>query len=173
MLMSLSCGYAETSNERSSAILSTIEDRTKDNSNTIFQALMNESRNFSINPLLLMAVIETESGFKTEKRGRHGEIGLMQIKPSTARWIAKKNGLPWNGAKTLKDPAINIKLGAAYLSFLREEFDSHKQHYLSAYNMGARNVRRALKKRIVPKEYASRVLRHYRSFYSKTATRET
>lgn len=119
-----------------------------------------------------MAIIETESGFKTKKRGRHGEIGLMQIKPSTARWIAKKTKLPWHGKKQLEDPATNIKIGAAYLAFLRKEFSEHKYLYLSAYNMGSKNVRKSMKKRVTPKKYAARVLRHYRAFYSRVASRQ-
>jgi 2-oxoacid:acceptor oxidoreductase gamma subunit (pyruvate/2-ketoisovalerate family) len=45
-----------------------------------------------------------------------GEIGLMQLKPVTAKWICNKFNMPWKGAKSLYDPVTNIKIGAVYLA---------------------------------------------------------
>ncbi|SCM75511.1 Soluble lytic transglycosylase [uncultured Pleomorphomonas sp.] len=60
---------------------------------------------------LAEAVIRHESRFNPRARGRHGEIGLMQIKPQTAR------GLGYTGtAAGLYDVETNLKWGMAYLA---------------------------------------------------------
>ncbi len=60
---------------------------------------------------LAEAVIRHESRFNAKARGRHGEIGLMQIKPQTAR------GLGYRGtAAGLYDVETNLKWGMAYLA---------------------------------------------------------
>lgn len=60
---------------------------------------------------LAEAVIRHESRFNPKARGRHGEIGLMQIKPQTAR------ALGYTGtASGLYDVDTNLKWGMAYLA---------------------------------------------------------
>ncbi|WP_159589192.1 lytic transglycosylase domain-containing protein [Chelativorans xinjiangense] len=60
---------------------------------------------------LAHAVISVESNYRASARGRAGEIGLMQIKPSTAR------GMGYRGSvKALYDPETNIKYGMKYLA---------------------------------------------------------
>ena len=62
-------------------------------------------------PELAEAVVRHESRFNPKARGRHGEIGLMQIKPQTAR------GLGYSGtAAGLYDVETNLKWGMAYLA---------------------------------------------------------
>lgn len=131
----------------------------------IHKSILEESTKHGFDPAFLMAVIDNESSFNPLVRGSAGEIGLMQILPSTAEWMAKRVNIVWKGQKTLEDPILNIRLGAAYLAHLRGEFDYHGRLYLSAYNMGTRNVRRALERRVMPKDYASRVMQRYLRFY--------
>ncbi|TCT13492.1 transglycosylase-like protein with SLT domain [Tepidamorphus gemmatus] len=60
---------------------------------------------------LAMAVVRIESNHDPRARGRAGEIGLMQIKPQTAR------GLGFSGpAAALYDPDTNLKWGMKYLA---------------------------------------------------------
>ena len=40
-----------------------------------------------VSPALVHAVIQVESNYKPNSKGRAGEIGLMQIKPATARMM--------------------------------------------------------------------------------------
>jgi soluble lytic murein transglycosylase len=75
--------------------------------------------------------------------------------------------LPWKGKKSLKDPSNNIRIGSAYIAYLREEFDFEGQLYLAAYNMGSGNVRKALGKKIRPKDYSTRVMHRYLRFYAE------
>ncbi|WP_198008636.1 lytic transglycosylase domain-containing protein [Ahrensia sp. R2A130] len=59
---------------------------------------------------LAKAVVQVESNFKAKARGAAGEIGLMQIMPTTARYIGYKGKM---GA--LYNPETNIKYGMKYL----------------------------------------------------------
>lgn len=60
------------------------------------------------------AIVEIESRFRPNVRGRHGEIGLMQIKPATARLVGFRGP-----ARALYDPDTNIKFGMRYLAKAR------------------------------------------------------
>jgi soluble lytic murein transglycosylase len=133
----------------------------------VAQAIIDESLRHEFDPVFLLSVIEGESSFDPRKRGALDEIGLMQIRPGTAEWIAHKEGIAYKGSASLFDPVVNIRIGAAYLSYLRGRFDSHAQLYLAAYNMGARNVAEVREKKIWPKEYPAHVMKFYVEFYSE------
>lgn len=60
---------------------------------------------------LARAVVRIESNFRPNARGRAGEIGLMQIKPATARMMGYSGS-----AKGLYDPETNIRWGMKYLA---------------------------------------------------------
>lgn len=62
-------------------------------------------------PELAEAVVHVESSFNPRARGRAGEIGLMQIKPATARGIGYKGS-----ANGLYDPETNLTWGMLYLA---------------------------------------------------------
>jgi soluble lytic murein transglycosylase-like protein len=59
---------------------------------------------------LAHAVITIESQYNARARGRAGEVGLMQIKPRTARGIGYKGT-----TKALYDPDTNLRWGMKYL----------------------------------------------------------
>jgi len=59
---------------------------------------------------LAHAVISVESNYKPDARGSAGEVGLMQIKPATARYIGYEGSV-----KGLYDPETNIRWGMKYL----------------------------------------------------------
>lgn len=82
-------------------------------------------------PLWLTAMIDVESNFDPTTVSGHGAIGLMQILPRTAR------AFDVDPAK-LKDPKVNIELGAKYLRYLVDRFD--KDLGTVAYNQGEGNV---------------------------------
>jgi soluble lytic murein transglycosylase-like protein len=60
---------------------------------------------------LALAVVQVESNFNPRARGRAGEVGLMQIKPATARAIGYKGSL-----KALYNPDTNLAWGMKYLA---------------------------------------------------------
>ncbi|MEQ1950370.1 lytic transglycosylase domain-containing protein [Mesorhizobium yinganensis] len=64
---------------------------------------------------LAHAVISVESGYRADTTGSAGEVGLMQIKPATAR------GLGYSGSVTaLYNPETNIRYGMQYLAMAQQ-----------------------------------------------------
>lgn len=141
----------------------------------IAQTIIDESLKNEFDPIFVMAVIMNESSFRPTTIGPFKEIGLMQLRVQTAQWIGQKEKMKFKNIKAvkkaLKDPATNIKLGTAYLAYLRERFDSHARLYLAAYNMGQGNVEDALSRNVWPKEYVIRVMHHYVSYYKEIRER--
>lgn len=127
----------------------------------VSEAILAESRRNGLDPVFLMAVIANESSFDPGARGSHGEIGLMQLKPDTAEWIAQVKHLPYRGSRTLLDPVQNIRLGAAYIGYLKGRYGRDSRLYLAAYNMGCGSMSRALARRRSVDAYPLRVLRRY------------
>lgn len=157
----------EQSLDQRAFILSTIENNLpkamKSKAFEIARAVITEANHHNMDPLFLLAVIKTESRFNIKARGRHGEIGLMQILPKTAAWIAPQAGVGANF--NLEDPSTNIRIGATYFAQLRKSFGGKAPRYVGAYNMGPANVYKLAAQNIEPKEYPSRVLGFYKGFY--------
>ena len=106
------------------------------------KTLMNLSQNHAYDPIFILAVIKTESAFDFNAIGSAGEIGLMQIKPDTAKWICYKKNIKWKGAQALKDPEYNILIGASYFKYLKKTLKSQSMKYINAYNMGLTSMKR-------------------------------
>lgn len=140
---------------------------------SIAAAIIAESDKNGFDPVFVMAVIQNESGFNPEMRGSFTEIGLMQIKPTTAAWLAKKFKIKYRGEKSLNDPIQNIRLGVAFMASLRDQFESHSQLYISAYNMGARRVRQIVADDRMPKDYVQAVMKRYVAIYSAFSQNES
>ena len=85
---------------------------------------------------LVYAIIKAESGFREDASSRAGAVGLMQIMPTTARFLRELYGV------SLREevPEENIRLGCLYLCYLSEKFDS-TELILAAYNAGEGTVR--------------------------------
>ena len=90
---------------------------------------------------LVLSMVKAESGFRADATSEAGACGLMQILPSTAEFIAEKNGI---GEYDLYNPQDNLQLGCLYLIYLEEKF-SDLQTTLAAYNAGEGTVREWLK----------------------------
>lgn len=161
-------------------IEASMSDEWKEKIPEITQTLIAESQRLELDPIFVLAVIQTESSFNTRARGTSGEIGLMQILPKTGEWIAKKYKIPWNGEKSLLDPVMNIKIGVTYFAHLRNEFESRAYHYLPAYNMGPSNMRRVSRTigsiapdgRVMKRDYAVRVMKNYANIYQQLVARQ-
>lgn len=93
---------------------------------------------YNIDKNLIYGVIKTESGFNPKARSEVGAIGLMQLMPDTARYIAGENKIEYDSSK-LCEPEYSITLGILYLKYLEEKFPSEK-HFLLAYNAGEGKV---------------------------------
>ena len=109
------------------------------------RVLLEEARTAGIDFAIILAMIDKESGFKPDAIGKAGEIGLMQILPSTAKLVADAKKIDYqppvasrDGRYTalgsLADPKLNVKLGIAYLVDLKKKYGEMSATTLRAYN---------------------------------------
>lgn len=93
---------------------------------------------FTVDRALLWALIRAESGFDPNAVSPRGATGLMQLMPDTGRSIAEDLNLDFKGAKTLRHPETNLRLGQAYLNKLRRSklVGDSLIHLALAYNAG-------------------------------------
>lgn len=134
---------------------------------SIAHTIITEASRHSLDPYFVMAVIAGESSFNPLAVGPVGEIGMMQIRPSTGEWVSGIMKSKWRGKNSLRDPVYNIKIGVAYLSWLRNKFQGNGQLYVAAYNMGPLSVKKALAKNVYPKDYPIHVMKRYVAFYKE------
>jgi soluble lytic murein transglycosylase len=87
---------------------------------------------------LVYGLSRQESEFDPTAGSRVGAQGLMQLMPGTAKLVAKQYGLPYVAAKLTGDPAYNVRLGAAHLGDLIQDFNGSYILTLAAYNAGPR-----------------------------------
>lgn len=132
----------------------------------IATTLINESNRYQMDPLFVLAVIQLESQFNPLTRGSHGERGLMQMRPSTARWLERELGLRHSD---LFDPIGNIRAGVAYMAWLRQHFHFVSSKYVSAYNIGPSRV---LEMGTEPSSYMRRVMQRYLKFHGALVSRK-
>ncbi|MCL2121206.1 MAG: lytic transglycosylase domain-containing protein [Clostridiales bacterium] len=90
---------------------------------------------------LVLAVIQTESRFRPNALSPRGAVGLMQIMPATARWMADRLGLEGYDDDKLYEREWNLTIGISYLQYLRRQFPDSLPEILAAYNAGPLTVR--------------------------------
>ena len=95
--------------------------------------ILTSATNHGVDPYLVAAVIETESGWDPTARSDRGAQGLMQLMPEIV------DGGVYDSSN-LDDPATNIEIGCAYLSYLISYFNGATDHAIAAYNAGMGNV---------------------------------
>lgn len=107
------------------------------------QEIRAAAEEFSLDPYLVCGVIFTESSFHPEAKSGVGALGLMQLMPATGLEEAELLGLAGVTEEQLLDPALNIRLGCAYLRKLLDEF-GNPGVALAAYNAGPGRARQWL-----------------------------
>ena len=128
----------------------------------IFEPLIQRAaRSQAVRPELVRAVIVVESAFNPHAVSPRGAIGLMQLRPATARRY---------GVADAFDPEQNITGGVRYLRDLLVRYGNNLELTLAAYNAGEDAVER-YGHRIPPfaetQRYVPTVLRIYRSLLAQ------
>ena len=100
-----------------------------------------QARDKHLDPALIAAVIYQESKFRP-RTSRAGAEGLMQILPSTAKFIARRSGGIAFVPSDLATPQVNIAYGSYYLRYLMDRYDDNETLAIAAYNAGETNVAR-------------------------------
>ncbi|MBU2702462.1 soluble lytic murein transglycosylase [Sporomusaceae bacterium BoRhaA] len=98
-----------------------------------------------LDPYLVAAVIRTESKFINMARSPKGAMGLMQMMPDTAEWVAQQIDYSNFEVAQLNDPEVSIRFGTWYLSSVKKEFGGNEVLMLAAYNAGRGNVKSWMK----------------------------
>jgi hypothetical protein len=88
---------------------------------------------YGVSPELVRAVIQAESGYRTEAVSRVGALGPMQLMPTTAKSL---------GVEDPQDARQNIFGGTKYLSKLLDRFNGNVALALAGYNAGPTVVAR-------------------------------
>jgi hypothetical protein len=95
--------------------------------------IMLAARTYQVDPMLIHAIIMAESSYNPRAVSHRGAQGLMQLMPTTAKWL---------GIEDSFDPAMNIDGGVRYFRRLLDRFDGDVRLALAAYNAGSRYVRK-------------------------------
>ncbi len=118
------------------------------------------ARTYRVDPLLIKAVIETESNFNPRAVSKRGARGLMQLMPETAGEVRVTDPF---------DPRQNIYGGTRYLRKMLNMFKGNLALSLAAYNAGPAKVTQHGKIPNIPetKRYVKKVMRLYRKYRRK------
>jgi hypothetical protein len=120
------------------------------------------SRAAGVDPALVEAVIEVESGFNRRAVSPAGAQGLMQLMPATAQGF---------GVSDVYDPVQNVAAGTLYLGQMLRQFSGNLSYALAAYNAGEANVRTygGIPPFAETQAYVPRVLSRYAAFKARSA----
>ncbi len=99
---------------------------------------------FKLEKELLHAFMHQESMFNAKAKSKDGAMGLMQVLPSTAKFITKSKDVKRNNSNILKNPEINLEVGQEYITYLLDlEIVSRNLIFLAAaYNGGPGNLQK-------------------------------
>jgi soluble lytic murein transglycosylase len=98
-----------------------------------------------LDPMLVKAVVWRESRFDSNKRGTHGERGLMQVSERAAGEWARENKIAGFNLDQLFDPKTNLEAGTWYLQRAIEHWNHQSDPIpfaLAEYNAGASRAQR-------------------------------
>jgi len=96
--------------------------------------IVREAAANGLSPALVYGVIRQESLFQTDARSGAGATGLMQVMPGTGRYLLRRENR--RGRPDLRDPEVNVWLGARYLAMMLKQFDGDRIAALAGYNAG-------------------------------------
>jgi len=145
------------------SILDTYDNKTRSYNSMDFAYLIaKESFENNLDPLLVLAVIKTESSFRKSVVSHKGAIGLMQILPNTAQYVSSmEDHIDLVSSQELFEPTTNITIGINYLSYLVDKFENQK-YAIMAYNMGPTNLVRKMRSgQQLPERYYRNVMKNY------------
>lgn len=125
--------------------------------------ILRASRTYEVDAALIRAIIMAESNNNPRAVSHRGAQGLMQLMPSTAKWL---------GIEDAFDPALNIDGGVRYFKRLLDRFNGDIRLALAAYNAGSRYVRKygGVPPFRATRIYIQKVLKYQQEFQKETAS---
>jgi soluble lytic murein transglycosylase-like protein len=127
--------------------------------------ILKAAQNYDVDAALIRAIIMAESNNNPSAVSQRGARGLMQLMPTTAKWL---------GVDDCFNPALNIDGGVRYFKQLLDRFGGDIRLALAAYNAGSRYVR---KYNGVPpfratRVYIEKVLHYHQQFINEMAVNQ-
>lgn len=114
---------------------------------TIYGKEVRQAENlFNTSPEMIYSIIRQESAFNPRALSPAHAVGLMQVLPSVAKQVARRQGISYRRTYDLYDPKTNILIGTAHLKDL---FSKHGGYFIlntAIYNAGRTPVLRWVKK---------------------------
>lgn len=95
-----------------------------------------QAQQAGIDPSWAYAIARAESAWMSDAHSGADARGLMQLIPATGAQVARRYGLPWSGADSLYDPAVNVQLGTRYLAQMAQRYNGAPWLASAAYNAG-------------------------------------
>ncbi|WP_339720912.1 transglycosylase SLT domain-containing protein [uncultured Paraglaciecola sp.] len=102
--------------------------------------LQSNAKKNNIDVAWAYAIVRRESSFMPDAASHAGALGLMQMMPGTARYLAKKKVK----RNSLFNPNINVELGTQYMRYLMDKMDNNPILATASYNAGWRRVQQWL-----------------------------
>jgi soluble lytic murein transglycosylase len=94
-----------------------------------------------VDPAVAYSIARQESAFNPRAVSSANALGLMQVLPTTAKMVAKKNGVAFDQKRLLNDPVYNVQIGAAELGNALESYRGSYILTFASYNAGPGRVR--------------------------------
>jgi soluble lytic murein transglycosylase len=98
--------------------------------------LERHARAAGVDETWVYGLIRQESRFIADARSSVGAQGLMQLMPTTARYVARRVGMSDYSASRITELDVNLRLGTSYLKFVLDDLDGHPLLASAAYNAG-------------------------------------
>jgi hypothetical protein len=103
----------------------------------VARAIVDEAAAVALDPLLVLAMIEVESGYDPVAASGAGARGLMQLLPATMQREAEALGI---GPADPNDPVANVRAGVRYLRRCLDSYPGSMELALVSYNAGPNRV---------------------------------
>jgi soluble lytic murein transglycosylase len=100
----------------------------------------NQAQAAEINQAWIYGIMRQESVFQEDARSSVGALGLMQLMPNTAKYVAKELNLKRPSQDELLKAPTNIQLGSHYLKNVLTKFGGNQALATAAYNAGPTRV---------------------------------
>ena len=94
------------------------------------------ARDNAVEEALLLGIARQESRFVPAIVSSAGAVGLMQLMPATARWVAKQSGRADYTPARINDLDVNTQFGAFYFKYWLDRLDGSPALAAAAYNAG-------------------------------------
>lgn len=105
------------------------------------EQLLEHTSAAGLDPTWVYGLIRQESRFIVDARSSAGAMGLMQLMPATAKYVARRAGVSDFSQARVSDTDLNLRLGTHYLRYVLDDLDGNPLLASAAYNAGPSRAR--------------------------------